>query len=257
MSLVRSRLKKIEQVAESWGDCTLSIASYTSDDFDILTRCIDLFSSSRTLQDLCKQVVHTDSLFGECRGAHVYALNHKSNLVPLAGYGIDFAPTNDEISTWGEDEVASSIRDKKCVYTPNGKYKEGFPVLALPLLKDSTPLGCLVLVMKEGIEESPLPDSIFASISKLGAFFLETHGALPAHSGGRPSGSVDDLTTRQVSIIGYIAQGMTNAEIAREILLSESTIRQETIRIYRSLGVGNRQDALLKARAMGLLPSLA
>lgn len=257
LSLVRSRLKLIEQVAESWGDCKLSTTSFTTDDFHTLTRWIDLFASSRSLQDLCKQVVHTDAASGECRGAHVYALNHKSNLVPIAGYGIDFAPANEELTSWGEDELSSSIREKKCVFTSEGRYRKESPILALPLLKDSTPMGCMVLVMREGTEGSPLPDSIFSSISKLGAYFLETHAALPSLANGRPSGSVDDLTTRQVTIIGLIGQGMTNAEIAREILLSESTVRQETIRIYRSLGVGNRQDALLKARALGLLPTLA
>lgn len=235
----------------------MTTTSFTTDDFHTLTRWIDLFSSSRTLQDLCKQVVHTDSLQGECRGAHVYALNHKSNLVPIAGYGIEFAPANEELTSWGEDEVSRSIREKKCVFTSEGKYKNESPVLALPLLKDSTPLGCMVLVMTEGTDESPLPDSIFMSISKLGAYFLETHATIPSLANAKSSGSVDDLTTRQVTIMGYIAQGFTNGEIAREVLLSESTIRQETIRIYRALGVGNRQDAVLKARALGLLPSFA
>jgi ATP/maltotriose-dependent transcriptional regulator MalT len=42
-------------------------------------------------------------------------------------------------------------------------------------------------------------------------------------------------------------------EIAKELLLSESTIRQETVRIYRILGVGNRQDAVKRAQALGIL----
>jgi ATP/maltotriose-dependent transcriptional regulator MalT len=42
-------------------------------------------------------------------------------------------------------------------------------------------------------------------------------------------------------------------EIAKELLLSESTIRQETVRIYRILGVGNRQDAVKRGPALGIL----
>jgi ATP/maltotriose-dependent transcriptional regulator MalT len=37
-------------------------------------------------------------------------------------------------------------------------------------------------------------------------------------------------------------------------MLSESTIRQETVKIYRSLGVGDRLEAVKKAKVLGLLP---
>jgi DNA-binding NarL/FixJ family response regulator len=50
-----------------------------------------------------------------------------------------------------------------------------------------------------------------------------------------------------------MADGLVNVEIARELMLSESTIRQETIRIYRALGVHNRTEASKKGRALGLI----
>jgi DNA-binding NarL/FixJ family response regulator len=64
------------------------------------------------------------------------------------------------------------------------------------------------------------------------------------------------MTTRQLQILGMMAEGLTNAEIALRILLSESTVRQETIRIYRSLGVNNRADATSKGRLLGIIPKL-
>jgi DNA-binding NarL/FixJ family response regulator len=51
-----------------------------------------------------------------------------------------------------------------------------------------------------------------------------------------------------------MAHGKTNIVISREMILSESTIRQETVRIFRAMSVGNRQQAVLKAEALGLLP---
>jgi ATP/maltotriose-dependent transcriptional regulator MalT len=54
-------------------------------------------------------------------------------------------------------------------------------------------------------------------------------------------------------ILGRIQEGLVNLEIAKDLMLSESTIRQETVRIYRALGVGNRQEAVKKARALGVL----
>lgn len=66
-----------------------------------------------------------------------------------------------------------------------------------------------------------------------------------------------DLTERQMQVLRGMSQNMTNAEIARELLLSESTIRQETVRIYRALQVSGRIEAAKKAKALGLLGTQA
>jgi DNA-binding NarL/FixJ family response regulator len=64
----------------------------------------------------------------------------------------------------------------------------------------------------------------------------------------------EDLTTRQLTILSHIETGLVNLEIAKILMLSESTIRQETVKIYRALDVGNRQEAVRKAKSLGLLP---
>ena len=51
-----------------------------------------------------------------------------------------------------------------------------------------------------------------------------------------------------------MAQGKTNLVIANEMILSESTIKQESVKIFRALGVSTRQQAVLKAKTLGLLP---
>jgi DNA-binding NarL/FixJ family response regulator len=61
---------------------------------------------------------------------------------------------------------------------------------------------------------------------------------------GQVPASPEDLTGRQLRILSHIQDGLVNLEIAKELMLSESTIRQETVRIYRALGVGNRQEAV-------------
>jgi DNA-binding NarL/FixJ family response regulator len=52
-----------------------------------------------------------------------------------------------------------------------------------------------------------------------------------------------------------MARGETNAQIAHQLILSESSIKQESVRIFRVLGVGSRQQAVAKAKATGLLPA--
>lgn len=51
------------------------------------------------------------------------------------------------------------------------------------------------------------------------------------------------LTVRQQEILGLVVEGLSNAEIARRLYLSESTIKQHLRAGYKLLGVKNRIDA--------------
>jgi DNA-binding CsgD family transcriptional regulator len=52
-----------------------------------------------------------------------------------------------------------------------------------------------------------------------------------------------DLTERQVQVLGLIAEGKTNREIAKELLLSERTIQSHISAIYTKIGARNRAEA--------------
>lgn len=64
-----------------------------------------------------------------------------------------------------------------------------------------------------------------------------------------------DLSERQLEILRLMSAGKTNAAIARELGYSESTVRQETMVIYRALGVDGREGAAARAAEWGLLGS--
>jgi DNA-binding NarL/FixJ family response regulator len=48
------------------------------------------------------------------------------------------------------------------------------------------------------------------------------------------------LSARQREILGYVVEGLSNAEIGRRLYLSESTIKQHLRAAYKLLGVSNR-----------------
>lgn len=64
------------------------------------------------------------------------------------------------------------------------------------------------------------------------------------------------LTPRQVKVLGGIRDGLTNYQIARLLNVSESTVKQESIRTYRFLDVNNRQEAIEVALERGILPAV-
>jgi DNA-binding NarL/FixJ family response regulator len=61
----------------------------------------------------------------------------------------------------------------------------------------------------------------------------------------RPSVSNEDcpLTTRELEILGLAAQGYTNGRIARELWVTEQTVKFHLSNTYRKLGVANRTEA--------------
>ena len=64
---------------------------------------------------------------------------------------------------------------------------------------------------------------------------------------------VGDLTVRQREVLEYVVEGLSNAEIARHLYLSESTIKQHLRTAYKLLGVRNRTEAtkMMKHHARG------
>jgi DNA-binding NarL/FixJ family response regulator len=62
------------------------------------------------------------------------------------------------------------------------------------------------------------------------------------------------LTYRQRELIGLVAQGLTNKEIAAKLNLSEFTVKNHVHRIMRHVEAGSRQEAVDVVRAKGFLP---
>ena len=61
-----------------------------------------------------------------------------------------------------------------------------------------------------------------------------------------------ELTERERDILGRIASGRENAEIARELSLSVKTVRNHASNIFAKLQVAHRAQAIVQARDAGL-----
>lgn len=67
------------------------------------------------------------------------------------------------------------------------------------------------------------------------------------------SALVEPLTDRELEVLGLIAQGLTNQQIADELVISVGTVKFYTSQIYGKLGVNSRTQAVARARELGLL----
>ncbi len=64
-----------------------------------------------------------------------------------------------------------------------------------------------------------------------------------------------DLTERELTILGAVAGGSSNKAIAKELWVTEQTVKFHLTNIYRKLGVANRTAAAQVAREHGLAGS--
>lgn len=61
------------------------------------------------------------------------------------------------------------------------------------------------------------------------------------------------LTARELQVLSAIARGGTNQEVARELLVSEATVKTHLLHVYPKLGVRDRAAAVRVAFQRGLL----
>ena len=68
-----------------------------------------------------------------------------------------------------------------------------------------------------------------------------------------PAAELDNaLTAREAEVLGLIARGLRNADVANDLGLAESTVASHIKSIYRKLGISTRAEASWHATRLGL-----
>ena len=66
---------------------------------------------------------------------------------------------------------------------------------------------------------------------------------------------IEPLTDREMQVLQLLADRLSNSEIAQRLFISLPTVKSHTRNIYGKIGVHNRKEAVVRARALGILPS--
>jgi DNA-binding CsgD family transcriptional regulator len=218
-----------------------------------------------SFNDLAKYL--TLKTFAGCDAKAVYLMNltKDAHLDLVASFG----QSENQLKAWTHIPLdhnvpgTDAIKEDRLVWIADKEeFSEAYPELAkypedesmqtlinAPLYVRSSPCGIMGIMCtkttKATAENIAFIDIIAGLVSlHLGRSFahnqnLEDRGAY--------------LTKRQITILEFISQQMTNMQIARELGYSESTIRHETMRIYELLQASGRREAVVIARKLNLI----
>lgn len=173
----------------------------------------------------------------------------------------------DQVPRWGRDPQAvrtaisdiamASIGNHEVLWTTKGA--AGLqPMAAWPLGLPTARVGVLVLFLSRYMEPKVVAERINGVIDVLTVYLAGDRSgaepAAPSHTNGsRHAPHAVSLTARQLRILEYMAQDLTNRQIAARIGFSDSTVRAESMSIYRALGVRDRHQAVIAGRALRIL----
>lgn len=116
------------------------------------------------------------------------------------------------------------------------------------LLKDAEPREVIAAIKKVAAGESVYPTDLMERV-------MEHYHKLEVKFGKLQSAAaISDLTltSRELEILRYIVEGMSNKEIAAALFISEKTVKNHITSLLRKLDVEDRTQAAVWAVSQGL-----
>ena len=96
------------------------------------------------------------------------------------------------------------------------------------------------------LKDAP-PDELFRAVRATARGETVLSPAVAAMMVRRASSPGPVMTEREVEVLGLLAEGLGNKEMARRLLVSEATVKSHLTHVYAKLGVDSRAGAVAKA----------
>ena len=172
-----------------------------------------------------------------------------------------------EVELWrqGElrDQVERTLRQTGRVLSADVKLRAKNGTLHDCLLSaDTVEIGgqrCVLSVMQDITErkqtETELMNAVQAVLqdtSFLGQAIVEKLATLTRAKGSAETPELSALSARAREVLGLVAQGMADEEIAAKLGISRNTLRNHIAAIYAKLGIRRRSAVVVWARERGL-----
>ena len=140
------------------------------------------------------------------------------------------------------------------------KARERMSQLRAVVLSRETSTVCIDRALEAGavayVFKSAYPDDLASAVRQVfgnSVYFAGTHQGTTARQQSAVRPVAHDLTRRELEILQLVAEGHSNAHLAKHLWVTEQTIKFHLSNVYRKLDVSNRTEAARWAQLHGLL----
>lgn len=232
---------------------------------------------SASADEFCKQIVHRVLPNMGTLAALIGKVGDDSKCHLAGKYGPwENVPETAIFDTWDEAPMSRSIRERRPIAVrANEVSRSSLPGLEtsdlivpgaggymfIPFDQQPKSIGVLALAFF-GHKLEEFEHSLELKMTAVAAEYFSHSGRI-ANPGFRMSSPVAQqegapapstaFSNRDLAILRLMADGKTNYAIGRNLNLAESTIKQETVKIFKKLSVSNRNDAWQVAKSLDLI----
>jgi LuxR family transcriptional regulator, maltose regulon positive regulatory protein len=150
------------------------------------------------------------------------------------------------------------------------RYRIGEAAVALRTIKSALEIGVRCGLLRTFLDEGPSARSLLELLLSEGAEIEPAHVVLARELLALFPGSIrfqslfDDnqphamlaaepLSRRQIEVLQFVSRGLDNSQIARQLSISEATVKWHLQQLFDKLGTRRRARAVHRARTLGLL----
>lgn len=242
---------------------------------DRMITFLSYLASKPTLDDVAQFLVLDIFREHKPRAALISVFDSSGSVSAAGSFGLgnDVVRALRRMSLWDRSPAVDAIRDGEPLVLNDraslvGEYPwlenhDGLlnPTMVWPLTLGTQRLGSLQMQFADPVSRESIAPIFAATAPILGLYVsLRTPSGAPSEpdrqqpAARSANGQVEqELSPRQLRILHLLAEGLTNPQIAARIGFSDSTVRQETMAIYRFLGADGRREAVHIAGLRGLL----
>jgi DNA-binding CsgD family transcriptional regulator len=211
--------------------------------FEYVSRLLRVITHSQNLDVFCRNTVHNLWPGQRFASANYFTLSQDGTLRKAAGYPTqesDIDPMH--ISLTSNHSAAQAVRNGGAAIDQKNKS------ISMPIMRDGWLFGVLVLEPLENLAD-PVEEGELMALGHALAVYIE--GASNGRIRARFEPAVqeqEELTQRQLKILQSMDEGQIYSQIASNLHVSESLVKQEASKIFKFLGVSNRASALKAGR---------
>ena len=242
---------------------------------DRMITMLSFLASKPTLDDVAQFLVLDAFREHKPRAALISVFDSSGNVTAAGSFGLagEVVRALRRMSLWDRSPAVDAIRDgEPLILNDRDALLRQYPWLenhdallnpttVWPLTLGTQRLGSLQMQFAEPASREVVAPIFAATAPILGLYVslrstaqptVDVEVSRPTSRSGNDQVETE-LSPRQVRILHLLAEGLTNPQIAARIGFSDSTVRQETMAIYRFLGADGRREAVHIAGLRGLL----